>query len=77
MIANRNASGYGAGMTTTLSLKLPKALAARLEVAARARKTTPAKVARECLERELPASEEQEPWIIHWQTFQRDGEVSR
>ena len=52
-------------MTTTLSLKLTKSLAARLQVAARSRNTTPAKVARECLERELASSEEQEPWIIH------------
>jgi predicted transcriptional regulator len=39
---------------TTLSLKLPDRIATRLKSEARARKSTPAKLAREVLEKGLP-----------------------
>lgn len=38
----------------TIALKLPESLAQRLKTEARSRRTTPAKVVRECLEKELP-----------------------
>ncbi len=40
---------------TTLSLKLPDRVASRLKTAARARNSTPARLAREVLEKGLPA----------------------
>jgi hypothetical protein len=39
---------------TTISLKLPERLLARLERASRARRTTKSSVVRECLEKQLP-----------------------
>jgi predicted transcriptional regulator len=42
---------------TTISLKLPDDIAARLKLEARARKSTPAKLAREVLEKSLPETE--------------------
>ena len=39
---------------TTLSLKLPERLLARLERASRARRTTRSSLVRECLEKQLP-----------------------
>ena len=41
---------------TTISLKLPDHIASRLKTEARARKSTPAKLAREVLEKGLPES---------------------
>lgn len=41
---------------TTISLKLPDRVASRLKTAARARKSTPAKVACEVIEKGLPES---------------------
>jgi len=40
---------------TTISLKLPEPLLARLEKASRARRTTKSSLVRECLEKQLPA----------------------
>jgi hypothetical protein len=39
---------------TTISLKLPESLLARLERESRARRTTKSSVVRECLEQQLP-----------------------
>ena len=39
---------------TTISLKLPESLLARLERESRARRTTKSSVVRECLEKQLP-----------------------
>ena len=41
---------------TTISLKMPEPLLARLEKESRARRTTKSSVVRECLEKELPAA---------------------
>lgn len=48
---------------TTISLKLPEGLAASLKKAARKRKVTPARMIRECLEKEL--APEELPRVIH------------
>jgi hypothetical protein len=40
---------------TTISLKLPEPLLARLEKESRARRTTKSSLVRECLEKQLPA----------------------
>ena len=40
---------------TTISLKLPESLLARLEKESRARRTTKSSLVRECLEKQLPA----------------------
>jgi hypothetical protein len=53
-IAQRGAAYYASGMTT-ISLKLPESLLARLEKESRARRTTKSSVVRECLEQQLPA----------------------
>ena len=45
---------YYPGTMTTISLKLPERLLARLERASRARRTTKSSVVRACLEKELP-----------------------
>jgi hypothetical protein len=51
--------GVGTGITfpgvTTISLKLPEHLLARLEKESRARRTTKSSLVRECLEKQLPA----------------------
>ncbi len=52
-IARRHAAYYRAGMTT-ISLKLPEHLLARLEQESRARRTTKSSLVRECLEKQLP-----------------------
>ena len=41
-------------LMTTISLKLPEGLAARLEKESRARRTTKSSLVRECLEKQLP-----------------------
>ena len=41
---------------TTITLKVPEPLLARLEKASRARRTSKSSVVRECLEKELPAA---------------------
>ena len=52
-IAQRGAAYYPKAMTT-ISLKLPEHLLARLEKESRARRTTKSSVVRECLEQQLP-----------------------
>jgi len=42
---------------TTISLKLPETLLARLEQESRARRTTKSSLVRECLERQLPSTQ--------------------
>ena len=53
-IARRSAGYYPAAMTT-ISLKLPEHLLARLEKESRARRTTKSSLVRECLEKQLPS----------------------
>src|SRR5664279_4613669 len=52
-IAQQRAAYYPRVMTT-ISLKLPENLLARLERESRARRTTKSSVVRECLEQQLP-----------------------
>jgi hypothetical protein len=52
-IAQREVAYYPTTMTT-ISLKLPETLLARLERESRARRTTKSSVVRECLEQQLP-----------------------
>jgi hypothetical protein len=52
-IAQRQAAYYHLLMTT-ISLKLPESLLARLERESQARRTTKSAVVRECLEQQLP-----------------------
>ena len=47
---------YLPGMTT-ISLKLPEGLLARLEEESRARRTTKSSLVRECLEKQLPVTQ--------------------
>ena len=47
-------AAYYPGVMTTISLKLPEDLLARLEKVSRARRTTKSSVVRECLEQQLP-----------------------
>jgi hypothetical protein len=48
---------YYPGVMTTMSLKLPERLLARLERASRVRRTTKSSLVRECLEKHLPEAE--------------------
>ena len=52
-IAQQGAAYYPKVMTT-ISLKLPESLLARLERESRARRTTKSSLVRECLEQQLP-----------------------
>ena len=47
-------AAYYARVMTTISLKLPERLLARLERTSRARRTTKSSAVRECLEKQLP-----------------------
>ncbi len=50
----RYGAAYYAHRMTTISLKLPERLLARLERESRARRTTKSSLVRECLEKQLP-----------------------